>query len=272
MPTDTLPRMEGRAAAPSAVVLTPLERWLLAIPLAGGVFFGLLPFLTPREFSTAVGYSGDDPVVARLAGAATFGYAVALFYGIRDGRWRSLRFVVLATLVFNVISIAACVIEIVAGRAQPVVYAITLADIVIIAVTWLLLSRYGAMPEGPRDVATYLVVGLVLATIAGAVFGLAPLLPKVAGPLFGYRGTDEFIYREAGAATFGYAVMGVWELRSLRWEELQLPVLMTFVFNALAFIAVLLELTPFTLGIALVGPASLAFAIGSLVVLIRRGR
>jgi hypothetical protein len=256
----------------SAERLTTLERWLLAIPLAGGTVLGLLPFLTPREFTTAVGYSGDDPVVARLAGAATFGYAVALFYGIRDGRWARLRSVVLATFVFNVVSIAACAIEVGAGRPQPIVYLITVADVVILAATLLLLIRHGAAPQGPRDVATYVVVLLVVATLAGAVFGIAPQLPKLAGPIFGYRGTDEFLYREAGAATFGYAVMGIWELRSLRWDEMRLPMVMTFVFNVLAFIATLLELSPFTLGIALVAPASLAFSIATLVTLIRQGR
>ncbi len=252
-------------------MLTRGERWLLAIPLAGGALW-LLPFLTPVEFLRAVGFTGDDPVVARLAGAAAFGYAVALFYGIRDGRWPRLRSVVLATFVFNVVSLAACAIEIVAGRGLPIVYLIVVADAVILGVTWTLLARHGLSPEGPRDVATYVVVLVVLATLAGAVFGIAPQLPKVAGPLFGYHGTDEFVYRKAGAATLGYAVMGIWELRSLRWDEMRLPTAMAFVFNMLAFVGTVLELSPFTLGVALVAPASLAFAIATLVTLVRQGR
>lgn len=252
--------------------MTRAERWLLAVPLAGGTVFGLLPFLTPVDFPRAVGYTGDDPVVARLAGAAAFGYAVALFYGIRDGTWARVRNVVLATLVFNVVSLAACLIEIAAGRGLPIVYLIVVADVLIVAITWWLLARHGLTPQGPRDVATYVVVLVVLATIAGAVFGLAPMLPKIAGPLFGYRGTDGFLYREAGAATLGYAVMGIWELRSLRWDEMRLPTVMAFVFNVLAFIATVLEASPVTLGIALVLPASLAFAIATLVTLIRQGR
>jgi hypothetical protein len=253
-------------------MLTRAERWLLAIPLAGGAVFGLLPFLTPVDFPRAVGLSGDDPVVARLAGAASFGYAVALFYGIRDGGWGRLRNVVLATFVFNLVSLLACAIEIAAGRGLAIVYLIVVADLVILAVTGTLLAKHGLTPTGPRDVATYVVVLVVLATIAGAVFGLAPQLPKLAGPLFGYRGTDEFVYREAGAATLGYAIMGIWELRSLRWDELRLPTVMAFVFNALAFIATVLEVQPFTLGIALVLPASLAFSIATLATLIRQGR
>lgn len=253
-------------------MLTALERWLLAIPLAGGAVFGLLPFLIPTTFATVTGYVGDDPYVARLAGAATFGYAVALFLGIRDGRWASLRAVVVATLTFNVVSIVACVIEIAAGRAQPVVYLIGVTSVVITAITLTALGRHGATPAGPRDVAGYVVALAVLATIAAATFGVTPQLPKLTGPLGGYHGTDEFLYRQAGAATFGYAVMGIWELRSLRWEELRLPTVMALVFNVLAFVASLLELGALTVSVALVAPASLLFTVGTAVALVRRGR
>jgi hypothetical protein len=254
--------------------LSALERWLLAIPLGGGTVFGLLPFLVPVQFAQAVGYTGNDPFVARLAGAATFGYAVALFMGIRDGRWAPLRAIVTATLTFNLISFLAAVIEIAAGRAQPVVYLIFVVDIVIVASTWTILTRHGATPQGPGDTARWVAVLTLLGTIAAATFGLTPQLPSISGPLAGYHGTDEFLYREAGAATAGYAIMGIWELRSLRWEELRLAHVMGFVFNGLAFIGSLLELAAgaLTIGVALIAPASGAFAVAIAVALARRGR
>jgi hypothetical protein len=253
-------------------VLSARERWLLIVPLLGGVVFGLAPFLFPVDFPRLVGYSGNDPIVSRLAGAAALGYLVALIAGMRDGRWERLRNVILATLVFNLVSLIACAIEIASGRPFLIVELIVAADIVIVLITASLLMRHGISPQGPRDVATYVVVLLSLATLASVVFGLAPQVPSFAAPLFGYRGTDEFVYREAGAATLGYAVMGIWQLRSLRWAEMELPTLMAFVFNALAFIATLLESSPLTLGVALVAPASLVFTIATALTLVRRGR
>src|SRR5262249_1031197 len=108
----------------TASQLTPWQRWALVVPLAGGAGFGLLPLLVPVQIATATGYSGDDPFVGRLAGAATFGYAVALALGIREGRWPALRAVVVATLTFNIISLIACAIEIGADRATAVVFLI----------------------------------------------------------------------------------------------------------------------------------------------------
>ena len=253
-------------------MLTALERWLLAIPLAGGAVFGRLLFLVPTSFATETGYLGDDPFVGRLAGAATFGYAIALFMGIREGRWAPLRAVVVATLTFNAVSLLACAVEILRGRALPVVYLIGATSLVITAITWWILSRRGATPEGPRDVATYVVALAGLGAIAAAAFGIAPQFPAVTAPALGYHGSDAFLYRQAGAATFGYAVMGIWELRSLRWEEMRLPTVMALVFNGLSFIACALELGAVTLGVALIAPASLLFTVGSAVALVRRGR
>jgi hypothetical protein len=252
--------------------LSSLERWLLAIPLAGGFVFGAIPFIAPTAFGKITGYAGDDPYIGRLAGAASFGYAAALLVGIRDGAWRPLRAVVVATLTFNLVSIVACLIEILLGRAQPVVYLILAASIVIGAITLWLLARRGQAPEGPRDVATWVVALTGVATLAAAFFGIAPQFPAQIAPLGGYRGTDEFLYRQAGAATLGYATMGIWELRSLRWEEMRLPALMALVFNGLAFVASVLELGTLTLGVALIGPAALVFALGFAVALVRRGR
>lgn len=264
--------MDGKRATTDR--LTTVERWLLAIPLAGGTVFGLLPFLIPVQFSQFTGYTGNDPFVLRLAGAATLGYAIALYLGLRDGRWAPLRPIVVATLTFNLISLLACTIEMAADRATPVVFLIFFADIANNVISWTILVRRGATPQGPRDVAQWVVILTVLGTIAAATFGIAPQLPKISGPLTGYHGTDEFLYREAGAATAGYALMGIWELRSLRWEEMRLANIMGFVFNGLAFIGSLTELITggLTIGIALIAPASGAFTAAIGAALARRGR
>ena len=254
--------------------LSATERWLLALPLAGGLFFGLFPFLLPVQFATTFGYTGNDPFVARLAGAATSGYALALWMGIRDGRWAPLRAIVVATLTFNLISLLACTIEMAADRATPVVYLIFFTDIAINLICWTILVRHGATPQGPRDVAQWVVILTVLGAIAAATFGLTPQFPKISGPLTGYHGTDEFLYREAGAATAGYALMGIWELRSGRWEEMRLAHAMGLVFNGFAFIACLTEIVTgaITIGVALIAPASAAFTLGIGVAIARKGR
>src|SRR6188474_3019314 len=119
--------------------LSNFERILLLLPLAGGVVFGALPFLFGGAFGKALGLPGNDSFVYRLAGAATFGYAVALIMGLRRGDWTPLRLVVIATLTFNLASIFACVVEVVTGNANIFVYLILGTSIAITAITaWIL--------------------------------------------------------------------------------------------------------------------------------------
>jgi hypothetical protein len=112
-----------------------------------------------------------------------------------------------------------------------------------------------------------------LAMIAATVFGILPLFPAFLAATFGYAGTDAFVFREAGAATLGYAVMGVAELRALRWSDLRLPTAMALVFNGLSFVASVIEILTrgVTLLDALVAPASALFTILFAIALARRG-
>jgi hypothetical protein len=74
---------------------------------------------------------------------------------------------------------------------------------------------------------------------AGAVFGLAPFLaPAAFASLTGFRGTDVFVYRLAGAATFGYGV-GLAAGWRASWTELRIPIAATFVFNLCSIVACL---------------------------------
>ena len=127
---------------------------------------------------------------------------------------------------------------------------------------------------GPRDVATWVLVVLALATLSAAVFGLGPQLPGPFASLMGYAGTDEYVYRLAGAACFGYAAMGVQELRSLHWEDMRLPNVMALVFNGLAFLASVFEIFAgrTTLLVILVALAAGFFTAAIAVILLRRGR
>ena len=93
--------------------LTTLERWLVVILIAAAVVFGLLPLLAPVQFATLSGYPGNDPFIYRLAGAATFGYAVGLTLGFRQGTWAAVKLAVIAVLTFNLASIYTCGAEII---------------------------------------------------------------------------------------------------------------------------------------------------------------
>ncbi|HEY3218281.1 MAG TPA: hypothetical protein VGK15_04250, partial [Candidatus Limnocylindria bacterium] len=166
-------------------VVTRTERLVLLVPLAGGTVFGILPYAAQSLFAQVFGYSGDDAYLYRLAGAATFGYAIALALGLRHGAWGPLRAVVAATLTFNLASIAVCLVEIARGRAQPVVYVILLTSIFIAATTAWLLQRHSGT-TGVRDVGTWLAWVLALATAAATVFGIAPIFVQIV-TLLGYR-------------------------------------------------------------------------------------
>jgi hypothetical protein len=241
--------------------LSSLERWLLVIPLAGGLVFGLFPLLVPGLFAALTGYSGNDPFIYRLAGAATFGYAVALIMGIRQGTWAAVRLVVIAVLTFNLASLYACTFELIspstAGGARPVAYLILATSIIIVAITGSMLYRHRSDARPAADIALWVVRFIVIATILAFVFGLTPLFYPQLNHLLGFKVTDVFLYRQAGASTLGYAIMGIFELRSRNWLEIRYPFVMAGVFNGLSFLASLLTLA---LGESLLLPALVAVA------------
>lgn len=109
----------------------------------------------------------------------------------------------------------------------------------------------------------------MIATILALVFGLTPLFYPQLNHLLGFKVTDLFLYRQAGASTLGYAVTGIFELRSRSWMEIRLPNLMAGVFNGLSFLASLLTLAlgETILLPVLVAVASLAVTIGIIAVM-----
>ncbi|HET6597210.1 MAG TPA: hypothetical protein VFG81_16405 [Anaerolineales bacterium] len=223
--------------------LNTLERLLLLLPTAGGLVFGVLPLLLGGAFGSALGFPGNDSFIYRLAGAATFGYAVALLLGLRQGDWAPLRLVVIGTLTFNLASIYACIVHLMAGDQNLFVYLIFGTSIAITAITLWLLNRHPREAQTEADVSVWYIRFLVLGAVLSGAFGLLPLLiPVLGATLTGFRGTDMFLIRQGGAASLGYAVMCLVAIRTGAWKEIRLPLIMALVFNGFSFLASLVAL------------------------------
>ena len=241
----------------------------------GSLALGLPLYVFPRPFARFAGLAGDDTFIYELGGAAMLGYAVALALGVRGAlSWSPLRFVVLATYAFAAIGFLAGFVSFASNQINGLIVVVSLWAVVVAwAVAQILVGHRGAV-AGTRDVATWVVVVLALATASAAVFGLGPQLPGPFASLVGYKGTDEYVYRLAGAACFGYSAMGIQELRSLHWDDMRLPNVMALVFNGLAFLASAFEVLAgrTTLLVVLVALAAGFFTVAIAAILVRRGR
>jgi hypothetical protein len=255
--------------------LSNLERILLLLPTAGGLVFGVFPLLFGSAFGTVLGAPGNDAFIYRLAGATTLGYAVALIMGIRQGEWTPLRLVVIATFAFNLASIYACVVQLLTGNINLVIYLILGTSIAITAITASMLNRHAGLERPAPDISVWYTRFIILGTILSAVFGLMPLLIPVFGAqLLGFHGTDVFLIRQAGAGSLGYAVMGVYGLRSRAWQELRLGLVMALIFNGFSFVASVIALfsgEPVLISIV-IGAASLFVTIVGTIAYQRKGQ
>ena len=255
--------------------LSNLERILLLLPMAGGLVFGVFPLLLGGAFGAVLGAPGNDSFVYRLAGAATLGYAVALIMGLRQGDWSPLRLVLIGTLTFNLASIFACLVQIMAGNSNLTVYLIFGTSIAITAITAWILNRHTGGERPAADVSVWYIRFLVLGAVLSGAFGLLPLLIPVFGAkLLGFQGTDVFLIRQAGAASLGYAVMSLVGIRSGVWTEIRLPLIMALIFNGFSFIAsvvALLSGEPALISIV-IGAASLFVTIVGTIAYRRRGQ
>ncbi len=269
-------RLAGdRAGAALLERLTSQEKLLLVVPLLGGLVFGFLPLLAPGLLARLAGAMGNDPFIYRLAGAATLGYAIAILLALRQVAWLPVRIVVIATLTFNLGSLYAIALAILDGSATWIVYAILVASISITAITASLLRRHGAAPQPAPDVSAWL-VALVwfLAIVATLVGALGLFVPTMVARIFGYAGTDTFLYRQGGAATLGYGIMGFYQLRSRTWSQWRLPSVMALVFNGLSFILAVLALLGGETSVLpfIIGGAALVATVGSIMALQRQGQ
>ena len=265
----------GAMMSADAGVLESRERWLLVLPLAGGLLFGAGPLLLGGLFGKLYGYSGDDDYIYRLAGASAFGYVVPLAMAIAAPRWKAARLVVVGVLGFNGASILGCLIEIIGGGSQPVVYLVPITSVLLVAISAWLLRRHGSISQGEPDTAPWLLWLLVFLTAGATATGLLALLaPGLAHSIFQYRATDTFLYRQLGAATVGYAVMGVGMIRSRRYEEIRLPLIMSVAFNGLALLVSVVAIATHQPGLLtiIVTPVGILATAGGVAALARRGR
>jgi hypothetical protein len=195
----------------------PIFRALLAVQAVAGVVFGLIPLLAPAQFASITGYSGDDELIYRLAGAATAGYLVAALLALTwRCSWRDLRIPLVATLTFTAAAALGSLVSLIGGDRHWAVVVVLLAATVfaVLAAYWLRRDEGPPVPAGkPLEP---VVKGIIaLATISAGVFGLLPLIaPGPFASLFGLLGTDIWIYRMAGAACLGYAIGGILELQA----------------------------------------------------------
>ena len=265
----------GALAGEEQRKLSSAERFLLLLPIAGGLVFGVFPLLLGGAFGRVLGFSGDDTFIYRLAGAATLGYAVALIMGLRQGDWTPLRLVVIATLAFNVASIYACLAQLIAGNTHLVIYLILGTSIAITAITAAMLNRHAGQERPAPDTSAWYTRFLILGTVLSGIFGLMPLLtPALGSQLLGFQGTDVFLIRQAGAASLGYAVMGIYGLRSRAWAELRLPLVMAIIFNGFSFLASVVALfsgEPVLITLV-IGAASLFVTIVGIIAYQRNGK
>ena len=240
----------------------------------GSLALGLPLYVFPRPFARVADLAGDDLFIYELGGAAMLGYAVALGIGLRRGIWPPIRFVILGTYMFAAIAFLAGFVAFASNQITGFVVIFSLwAVIVAYALAQILVAHRGSV-AGPRDVARWVAVVLALATVSAAVFGLGPQLPGPFASFVGYKGTDEYVYRLAGPACFGYTAMGVQELRSLHWDDMRVPNVMALVFNGLAFLASVFEILAgrATLLVYLVALAAGFFTLAVTAILVRRGR
>jgi len=265
----------GAVSSDDRTKLSSLERNLLLLPLAGGLVFGLLPFLFGSAVGRLTGFPGNDAFIYRLAGAATFGYAVALIAGIRQGNWAPMRTVVIALLTFNIASIFASTLELVTGNTNILVYLIMGASILFTGIAVWLLNRHAGDERSPLDVSPWFIRFIILGTILSAAFGILPLLIPVYGAkLLGLHGTDVYLIRLAGAASLGYAVTGALGIRSGAWHERTLGMLMALIFNGFSFVASVIALfsgEPVLISIV-IGAASLFVTIVGTIAYQRKGQ
>lgn len=259
----------------TATQLTTLERALLVVPLLGAIVFGILPLFFSQQFASLFGFSGSDTYLYRLAGAVTLGYVPGLLLAILQGEWTPVRLVVIATLVFNLGSLYAIAVAVLTNTAQPIAYAIAIASILIIAITLWLLNQHRDVPRPAADIAQWLVYLIVFLTAAAFGTGLLfTFAPAQVSQLFGFKGIDDFVFRQGGAATLGFAVMGVFELRSRAWREIRLPSMNALVFNGASLIATVLAILagdPILL-LLVVLVVTLVATIGSALALQRQGK
>lgn len=234
-------------SAPRAAVagdrLSSLERALLIIPVLYFLVLGVLMLFAPTQFAALFGYSLKNLYLYALVGAVTVGYLPGLVFAILQGEWSPVRIVIISLLVFGVASLFGIAVAFVTGQANSFAYLMLIVSVLIIGMSaWMLNAHRDGSRLAPDTGAwlKYLVIFLTIAAFGtGTLFTLAP---AQVSQLFGFNGTDELVFRFGGAATLGFAVMGVIELRNLSWREIRIPSLNALMFNGVGLVATVLSI------------------------------
>lgn len=214
-------------------------RLTLITQAAAALVFGVVPLVATAAYASALGFSGDDPLIYRLGGAATTGYFVAALIALAWGAgWRQIRIPAIATLTFTIGAFGASLYELSTGAKQPIVPFVVAAGAIfsVIAAYWLRRDEGSAFDSGRRlDTPARVILGL--ATLSAATFGLLPLVAL--GPfvtLFGLAGTDTWVFRLAGAACLGYGTAGIVSLFAPGYRAMRIQNMAAVTFNALGAI------------------------------------
>ena len=207
---------------------------------AAALVFSLAPLLITATYASVLGFQGDDPLIYRLGGAATLGYAVvALIALVRPKTWDELMIPSLATFAFALGAFGASLVELLLGAQQPVVPFVVVAGAGFTVIAGVLIARAGLHLDdrgAPLVTGERLVIGL--AALSAATFGVLPLLaPQPFAQVFGLPASDAWVFRLAGAGCLGYAVAGVASLRVGGWRAMRLQNIAAITFNSVAAVA-----------------------------------
>jgi hypothetical protein len=257
-------------------VTARIERVAIASTIVFSAVLGVALYALSDRVAAALGAEGRDGFAYRAGGAAFLGYAVALVLGW-GAEARALRILLPASVGAAVATAVAAAIAVVGGHSGT-------APLLILggAVVSAVLVGYGPQRRiasstdgGTPDIPSWLVAFFVWGVVASALFGLGGLLlGSTFGTLTGAHGTDDVVYRLAGAATMGIFVGSLLTLRSRNWREIRLVAVLGFVTNLLTLIGVPIVVAggdPPAL-IWLIGAAA-AFNVGGLgLALLRQGR
>lgn len=223
--------------------LSSLERALLVVPFIYCLVLGILMLFFPTQFAANFGYSLKNLYLYALVGAVTVGYLPGLLLAILQGEWSPIRIVVISLLVFGVASLFGVAVAFVTGAAGSFAYLMLVVSLVVIGMSAWMLNRHRDAPHSAPDTAAWLKYMIIFLTVAAFGTGtLFTLAPAQVSQLFGFNGTDELVFRFGGAATLGFAVMGVIELRNLSWRELRIPSMNALAFNGVGLVATVLSI------------------------------
>lgn len=254
----------------------PWFRLLLLVQVLAAGLFGVVPYFFPGVAADAGGYPGTEAFIYRLAGAATIGYMVAAASALLNPGWFRFRLPAAASYTFNAAAVIAALMTLFESRGNFWVWFILIAAAAFVLVL-IYVTRRNEGPPAPERPSLDRPARLLLAvaSAAAAFFGLAPLIAAEWFADFGgFDPSDLFIYRLAGAATFGYAFAGYLSIRDGRWEAIKVQNVAAIVFNGLSAIAALVYVVGGgTSWVAWVILVAAALFTGALTILhVRKGR